>query len=84
VKQSPSIDVAVRRSFASQFAAEQTSLTDETALQEDLGADSLAIVEVLVELEQTLEVELPDSDAFLAGLQTLGDVIRAFELACGE
>lgn len=75
------IEAKVRVAFASQFGVDESSLTDDTSLQNDLGADSLAIVEVLAGLEQELAVELVDSDAFLAGLRTLGDVVRAFEAA---
>ncbi len=84
MKQALDIETTVSSAFASQFATDERSLTADTSLQDDLGGDSLAIVEVLVGLEQTLKVELGDSDAFLAGLQTLGDVVRAFEAARDE
>jgi acyl carrier protein len=58
------------------FAVGEGELSPDTDLRDELGADSLAIVELLVRLERELGV---DSDADMAELQTVGDIVRAFE-----
>ncbi len=48
------------------------------SLYDDLGADSLAVMEVLGALEDELGIDLPASTAFALQLRTAGDVITAF------
>lgn len=69
----------VREALANAFGADPAALQDHAVLKDDLGADSLAIVEVLTALERALALELPDSDEFIAKLRTVGDVVQAFE-----
>ena len=52
-------------------------ITDTTNLQEDLGADSLDLVEIIMELENKFGIEIPDEDIF--GLKTMNDVIAYIE-----
>lgn len=49
--------------------------SDETRLFDDLGIDSLLMVEIIIMIEETLEISLDQDE--LRGLQTLGDV-KAF------
>jgi acyl carrier protein len=69
--------------IANTFVVDASELTEDTLLRDELGADSLMIVEVLNMLEEMLGVQLPDSDAFLAELQSVGDVCRAFDTSAG-
>ncbi|RAK66660.1 hypothetical protein DLM85_10595 [Hymenobacter edaphi] len=46
-------------------------------LQDDLGLDSLDVVELVIRLEQRFEVELPDAE--IGGWRTLGDVYQTLE-----
>ena len=50
------------------------ALTDDAKLIEDLGADSLDLVELVMALEEEFEVAIPDADA--ERIKTVGDVIR--------
>ena len=52
--------------------AEQVTL--EATLSEDLGADSLASVELVMALEEATGISIKDED--LAGLKTVGDIIN--------
>ena len=52
--------------------AEQVTL--EATLSEDLGADSLASVELVMALEEASGISIKDED--LAGLKTVGDIIN--------
>jgi acyl carrier protein len=60
------------------LGADATTLSPRTSLYEDLGADSLTVMEIIAELEERLGIELPDSNAFVAGLRTIGDLEGAF------
>lgn len=75
------LDIAaqVRAALAKAFAVEQSALTAKTSLYDDLGADSLAVMEVLSALEDQLGIALPDSNSFAMSLRTVGDFVEAFE-----
>ncbi len=49
----------------------------DSKIIEDLGADSLDVVELVMALEETFEVEIPDSDA--EKLITINDVVTYIE-----
>jgi len=56
-----------------------TSITETSSLRDDLGLDSLQIVEVVMVLEEELEIELLDDDT--EGNETVGDLADAVEKA---
>lgn len=78
------IDEQVRAELSARFAMPLQELDDDASLRDDLGADSLAIAEALAALEHDIGTELPDTDEFVAGLQTVGDLIRAFRTAAAS
>ncbi|HOB21622.1 MAG: acyl carrier protein [Firmicutes bacterium] len=49
------------------------AVTPEASFVEDLGADSLDVVEFVMALEQEFELEIPDEDA--EGIKTVGDAV---------
>ncbi len=51
---------------------EPQEVRPEMLLRDDLGVDSLALVELIMELETELEIEISDDD--LAALKTIADV----------
>lgn len=55
--------------------AEQVTL--EASLADDLGADSLAAVELVMALEEASGVTIADAD--VEGLKTVGDIVRYLE-----
>ena len=62
-----------------QVAIERLELNEEDVsmdsdIQKDLGADSLSVVELIMELEDTFNIEIPDEDA--ENLRTLNDVVN--------
>ena len=65
--------------LADALGVDTGDLTDGAGLYDDLGADSLAVMEVLCALEDELGIELPESTQFAAGLRSVGDVVEAFE-----
>ncbi len=56
-----------------QLGATREQLVPETSFIDDLGAGSLDLVELVMAMEDTFDVEIPDDDA--AKLQTIGDAI---------
>ena len=52
-------------------------VTPEATLAEDLGADSLASVELVMALEEASGISIDDAD--VAGLKTLGDILAYLE-----
>lgn len=52
-------------------------LTLETSLKDDLDADSLDAVEVIMALEEKYDIEIPDEDA--ENFKTIGDIVEYVE-----
>ena len=52
----------------------ETSVTTESSFIDDLGADSLDIVELVMALEEEFDMEIPDTDA--EKVVTVGDVVE--------
>ena len=61
--------------IAEQFAVEPEEVTMETSLEEDLGADSVDLVELVMAMEEEFDIGEIDEEA-LAGLKTVGDCVR--------
>lgn len=58
-----------------QFAIEPAEVTMETSFEEDLGADSVDLVELVMAMEEEFEVgEIQEDD--LSGLKTVGDAVN--------
>ena len=58
-----------------QFAMEPAEVTMETSFEEDLGADSVDLVELVMAMEEEFEVgEIQEED--LGGLKTVGDAVN--------
>jgi len=53
----------------------------EAGFIDDLGADSLDTVELVMALEENFSIEIPDEDA--SGLKTVGDAVRYVEAKKG-
>jgi acyl carrier protein len=60
--------------IAKSFKLEPSQVTEEKSFQEDLGADSLEIVELVMALEEEFGVEISDEDA--ERIKTVGDALR--------
>ena len=53
----------VKKVIVEQLGVAETSVTSEASFIDDLGADSLDIVELIMALEEEFDLEIPDSDA---------------------
>ena len=57
------VDERVKKIIAEQLGVEEEEVTPEAHFVEDLGADSLDTVELVMALEEAFEIEIPDEDA---------------------
>ncbi len=63
----------VNAALADEFELEPEALVPEARIREDLGLDSLDIVDMVIVLEKAFRFKLPDREA-LAEIRTLGDI----------
>ncbi|KUO75157.1 MAG: acyl carrier protein [Clostridia bacterium BRH_c25] len=63
----------VQEKVAEQLGVDAEEVTLESSFIDDLGADSLDIVELLMALEEEFDIEIPDEEA--EKLATVGDVV---------
>ena len=71
------IETKVREKISEQLGVAADEVTPEASFIEDLGADSLDIVELVMALEEEFGIEVPDEQA--EKLQSVGDVIKYVE-----
>ena len=67
----------VKKIVKEQLDVEEEKITPTANFIEDLGADSLDTVELVMALEEEFEVEIPDEDA--ENIKTVGDVVSYIE-----
>ena len=63
----------VKGIIVEQLGVTDTSVTMEASFIDDLGADSLDIVELVMAIEEEFDIEIPDSDS--EKVVTVGDVV---------
>lgn len=67
----------VQQIISEQLKIEKEKITMESRLTEDLGADSLDAVEIIMSLEEEFNVEIDDSN--LQETKTVGDIVKCLE-----
>jgi acyl carrier protein len=68
------IETKVKGIIADQLGVGEDEIKPESSFIEDLGADSLDIVELVMAMEEEFEVEIPDEEA--ENIKTVGDAIN--------
>jgi acyl carrier protein len=66
-------EAKVKEIIINELGVDPDKVTPEASFVEDLGADSLDTVELVMAFEEEFGIEIPDEDA--EGLQTVGDAI---------
>jgi len=74
-----SVEERVIEIVAEQLGGDASKVTQETSFVNDLGADSLDTVELVMELEEEFDVNIPDEQA--EKIQTVGQAIKFIEEA---
>ena len=69
--------IRLKKIIAAQLGVSEDALTPETDLEEDLGADSLDAVELMVAFEEEFGISVPDDD--IVALRTVGDIAEYIE-----
>ena len=64
----------VQKVLAEQFEIDPETITPETNIYDDLGADSLDVVDLLMSIEDEFGVEIPDEE--VENLHTIGDFVN--------
>jgi acyl carrier protein len=70
----PDYSDKVKDIIEKELGVEREKLTDDASFIEDLGADSLDIVELVMEFEKEFNIDIPDEDA--EQIATVGDAIN--------
>lgn len=68
------VEEKVKTIICDQLAVEADKVTKTASFIEDLGADSLDIVELVMTMEEEFDMEIPDEDA--EKIKTVGDVVK--------
>ncbi len=67
----------IKAILSEQFSVEESEITAETLLEDDLGADSLDVVDLLMTIEDDFEVEIPEADT--ENIKTVGALVEYIE-----
>src|SRR5882724_9801341 len=57
------VDEKVKQIIVEQLQVDEAEVTPSASFQEDLGADSLDVVELVMQFEEAFDLEIPDEDA---------------------
>lgn len=68
------MDDKIKKIIEEQLGVEGEKIKEEASFIDDLGADSLDIVELVMAMEEEYDIEIPDEDA--EKLKTVGDVVN--------
>ncbi len=72
----------VKELVVEQLGVSEDEVSDDARFIEDLGADSLDTVELVMAFEDRFNIEIPDEDA--EKIRTVGDAVRYLEEKKGE
>jgi acyl carrier protein len=68
------LSARIRSIVADQLGVDAVEVTRDASILDDLGADSLDVVELVMALEDAFDIEVPDED--VEGIRTVGDMER--------
>ena len=67
----------VKEILVDQLDVEEEKFTMEASIVDDLGADSLDLVDLVMSLEEEFDVEIPDEQ--VENIKTVGDIVKYIE-----
>ncbi len=77
-----SIELRVKKIVAEQLGVNESEVKNESSFVNDLGADSLDTVELVMALEEEFGIEIPDEDA--EKITSVGDAVKYIEEKTGN
>ncbi len=72
----------VKKILCDQLDLDEEQVTEDSKVIDDLGADSLDIVDLVMTLEEEFDTEIPDED--IENLRTVGDIVKYIEERSAE
>ncbi|HLG33117.1 MAG TPA: acyl carrier protein [Ignavibacteriaceae bacterium] len=75
------VEAKVKEIIMDKLGVEDSQITPEASFTNDLGADSLDIVELVMGFESAFQISIPDEDAEKIG--TVGDAVRYLQQKIG-
>ncbi len=67
----------VKQLIAEQLSVEENEITESSSIQDDLGADSLDVVDLVMALEDEFNIEIPEDQ--VENIKTVGDIVKYIE-----
>ena len=67
----------IKDTIVEQLDVEEDAVTMEASITEDLGADSLDVVDLVMSIEESFDVEIPDEE--VENIKTVGDIVKYIE-----
>ena len=67
----------IRELLADKFDADASTMSMDTKIKEDLNADSLDVVELMMDLEENFGITISDEEA--TQMSTIGDIVKYIE-----
>ena len=71
------VEEKVKQIIVEQLQVDEAEVTPGASFQEDLGADSLDVVELVMQFEEAFDLEIPDEDA--EKITTVGEAVAYIE-----
>jgi acyl carrier protein len=78
----PTISLKIRTSLGEYLKHDPATILATHHLRDDLGLDSMAVIELLYRIEEAFDLQIPDQD--LVGLTTVGHVVGYVEKRLGK
>ena len=67
----------IKSIIVEQLDADEAAVTMDANIQDDLGADSLDVVDLVMSIEENFDIEIPDED--VENIKTVGDIVKYIE-----
>ncbi len=78
----PTVSLKIRTSLGEYLKRDPAAILISQHLRDDLGLDSMAVIELLYRIEEAFDLQIPDQD--LIGLTTVGHVVTYVEQRLGK
>lgn len=72
----------IREIIVEQLDVDEDKVTADASITEDLGADSLDVVDLVMNIEESFDLEIPDEE--VENIKTVGDIVKFIEAKTEE